>query len=255
MNYSKEWRFCLALVGLMFLGLNCGVVVDDGDFEVYLVKDSEDSYHLQWTEPLKEERVVLVHVIGVDRWGFENREMGLNEQNALVVFPVGSFRSNQFRGGSLGSWGASLISVEILPAEERFNIDLPTDAHRAESDANYESGSGVDILVGHPFKPYDVGDPSKLIFEDLEAVKKRIRGNEEQWEEKEEEEPPPPSATTVVVDPPLGATVPSNQQFTLKFDHAVIKVSVNGEPATGAGTDWTARPDLAEGEVYCASNG
>lgn len=250
MNHSKQWRFCLALVAMMFLGLNCGVVVDDGDFEVYLVKDGESSYHLQWTEPLKEERIVLVHLIQVRRWGFEDRNMQLVEPYDLVSFPAGSFRSNKFSGGSLGVWGGSLISVEIRPAEERFDIELPTKASRADSDANYESGSSVDILVGHPFQPYDVGDPSKLVFEDLETVKQRIREQEEKEKEREraerEKEPPPP-ARTVEVDPAPGAIVPSNQQFTLKFDQAVAEVSVNGQPATGSGTDWTVSLNLPEG--------
>lgn len=253
MNHSKQWRFCLALVVMMFVGLNCAVVDggDGGDFEVYLVKDSVRSYHLQWTEPLKEERTVLVHVIGVDRW--ENQDiirMDLYEINALVIFPVGSFRSNQFWGSDLVDV-VSLVSVEILPAEERFNIELPTKAYRADSGGRGESGSSVDILVGHPFKPYDVGDPSELIYEDIEAVKKQIRDHKAEVLEliyEEEEEPPPPSAWTAEVDPAPGAIVPSNQQFTLKLDQPVAEVSVNGHPATGSGTDWKVSPPLREGE-------
>ena len=59
----------------------------------------------------------------------------------------------------------------------------------------------------------------------------------------------PPSATSVQVDPGPGATVPSNQQFTLSFDQGVEAATVNGTPATGSGANWTASPALAEGSA------
>ena len=59
----------------------------------------------------------------------------------------------------------------------------------------------------------------------------------------------PPPATTVVVDPGAGATVPSNQQFSLTFDQGVTAATVNGTAATGAGLNWTASPALAQGSA------
>ena len=63
-----------------------------------------------------------------------------------------------------------------------------------------------------------------------------------------EEEGPPP-ATSVTVDPAGGATVPSNQQFSLTFDQGVTAATVNGAAATGSGLNWTASPALAEGSA------
>ena len=56
-------------------------------------------------------------------------------------------------------------------------------------------------------------------------------------------------ATTVMADPAPGATVPSNQQFTLTFDQDVAAVTVNGTAASGLGLNWRARPALVEGLV------
>ena len=59
----------------------------------------------------------------------------------------------------------------------------------------------------------------------------------------------PPPATSVTVDPAGGATVPSNQQFSLTFDQGVTAATVNGAAATGSGLNWTASPALAEGSA------
>ena len=59
----------------------------------------------------------------------------------------------------------------------------------------------------------------------------------------------PPPATDVFVDPRPGATLPSNQQFSLTFDQGVIAVSVNGAAATGSGLNWRTSPALSEGIV------
>ena len=56
-----------------------------------------------------------------------------------------------------------------------------------------------------------------------------------------------PPATTVTVDPAPGATIPSNQQFSLTFDQGVTAATVNGVPAIGSGLNWTASPALAQG--------
>ena len=59
----------------------------------------------------------------------------------------------------------------------------------------------------------------------------------------------PPDATTVTVDPGAGATIPSNQQFTLTFDNGVTAATVDGIAATGSGLNWTASPALAQGSA------
>ena len=63
------------------------------------------------------------------------------------------------------------------------------------------------------------------------------------------EEEGPPSATMVTVDPAAGATVPSNQQFSLVFDQGVTAATVNGAAATGSGLNWSASPALAQGSA------
>ena len=162
MNYSKQWFIHLALVVMAFLGLSCGAL--DGDPEVYLVKDSDNSYHLQWTEPLEEQRIVLIKITGIieilwDNGEFAEREF---ESERLLIFPAGVFRSDQFRGlditPSTVTGGDRLTAVEIPPAKARFNVDLPKRAFHTES-KEYE-----ELLVGHPFQPYEVGEPSELTF-------------------------------------------------------------------------------------------
>ena len=51
-----------------------------------------------------------------------------------------------------------------------------------------------------------------------------------------------PSATSVTANPAPGATVPSNQEFTLTFDEGVTAATANGQAAAGAGTNWTVTP-------------
>ena len=63
------------------------------------------------------------------------------------------------------------------------------------------------------------------------------------------EEEGPPSATMVTVDPAAGATVPSNQQFSLVFDQGVTAATVNGAAATGSGLNWSASPALVQGSA------
>ena len=59
MNHSQQWFIRCALVAMVFIGFNCGAL-DGGGPEVYLVKDTEDTFHFQWNEPLLEDRIILV---------------------------------------------------------------------------------------------------------------------------------------------------------------------------------------------------
>ena len=52
-----------------------------------------------------------------------------------------------------------MTAVEIPPAKARFNVDLPKRAFHTESKEYKE------LLVGHPFQLYEVGEPSKLTFD------------------------------------------------------------------------------------------
>ena len=168
MKYSPKWFICVALVVIVFTGFNCGVL--DGNPEVYLVKDSDNSYHLQWTEPLEERRIVLIKITSISiQFSWNNEEFVTKtgrerEREHLLIFPAGVFRSDRFSGvditPSTVTGNVQLISVEIPPAKARFNVDLPKKAFHTES-KEYE-----ELLVGHPFQPYDVGEPFKLTFDD-----------------------------------------------------------------------------------------
>lgn len=245
MNHSK-WLFCLALVAIASLVGSCGAR-DESNPEVYLVEGGGNSYHLQWTEPLEEERIVFIETTGAE---FVFSSVILERERRLLIFPAGVIRSNRLEGaGVIRSRGGGAIrraelSVEILPGEERFNVNLPQKAFHAV-------GSGDKQLpIGHPFQPYNVIGPSKLIFNDLETLKAEIEAEIAEIEADEERRKADcgaPDATTVTVDPHPGATVPSNQQFRLDLDQGVAAVTVNGTAATGGGLNWTASPALSQG--------
>ena len=243
MNLSRQWIVRLVLVAVMVS--SCGDR-DGGNPEVYLVEDGDNSYHLQWTEPLEEERIVLIETTGAK---FVSSAVVVERERQLLIFPAGVIRSNRLEGaGVIRSRGGGAIqraelSVEILPGEERFNVDLPKKAFHA-------MGAGDKQLpIGHPFEPYNVIGPSKLIFNDLEKLKAEIEAEIEADEERRKADCGAPDATTVTVDPPPGATVPSNQQFSLTFDQGVTAATVSGAAATGAGLNWTASPALAQGSA------
>ena len=250
MNLSRQWIVRLVLVAVMVS--SCGDR-DGGNPEVYLVEDGDNSYHLQWTEPLEEERIVLIETTGAK---FVSSAVVVERERQLLIFPAGVIRSNRLEGAQVGvirsREGGAIqrvgvirsrvilragLSVEILPGEERFNVDLPKKAFHA-------MGAGDKQLpIGHPFEPYNVIGPSKLIFNDLEKLKAEIEAEieaDEADEERRKADCGAPDATTVTVDPPPGATVPSNQQFRLELDQGVKAVTVNGTAATGSGLNWTA---------------
>ena len=62
MNHSKRWLIRLALVAMVFIGFSCGAL-DGGGPEVYLIRDSEDTFHFQWNEPLVADRIILVRAV------------------------------------------------------------------------------------------------------------------------------------------------------------------------------------------------
>ena len=60
--------------------------------------------------------------------------------------------------------------------------------------------------------------------------------------------PPPHTGSPFTVDPPAGADIPPNTQFSLTFEEAVVAVTVNGVPATGSGRNWSVSPTLLQGD-------
>ena len=144
----QYFKYLVALITLVFIGLGCG------DPEVYLVKDGESEFHLQWTEPLKEQRIVLFHRTRFDYYGSQITD------SYLYFFPVGEFRSRLFRHNEIVGQNG-LLSVELPPASTRDTFDRP----HIVWDATTELKRIDTVLVGHPYKPYDVGKPSKLTFD------------------------------------------------------------------------------------------
>lgn len=152
--------YILAFAVIGFMGLSCGSPFDIGNPEVYLVEDSSSEFHLQWTEPLEEERIVLM--------SFFNPRKNENWYY-LLHFPVGSWRSELFgerwtiyqevAGEYHNPENQATASVEILSDGERSKVKLPAHANNTT-----EEGESIELFVGHPFKPYNVGKPSKLNF-------------------------------------------------------------------------------------------
>ena len=129
---------------------------------VRLVQDSERSFHFQWREPLPAERVILVRVQEeyVTRLGFKNPALD-EVRTFFIIFPEGRFKSRQVhvRHGSQ-------ISIEILPAKDRYAVPLPAAPVPHTFDRLPFNGVLVNdtILAEHPFKPYEHDKPFKLTF-------------------------------------------------------------------------------------------
>ena len=68
-----------------------------------------------------------------------------------------------------------------------------------------------------------------------------------------EDDIPPHTGPQFIVDPPPGAVIPPNTEFSLTFDQGavgvkdVVGVTVNGVAATGSGLNWTVSLTLQEG--------
>ena len=145
MHYFKHF---VALIIMALIGPGCS------DPKVYLVKDGESEFHLQWTEPLKEARMVLFYVTEFNYWGDQTTD------SYLELFPAGEFRSRL-----LDDFPYGLLSVEIPPAAARDTLDRP----HAVGDATTKGKVINTVLVGHPYKPYDVGKPFKLTFDCIDV--------------------------------------------------------------------------------------
>jgi len=76
---------------------------------VRLVRNTPDSYHFQWAEPLTEERIILVRV----QW--HSDQYPDHDETRLIFFGPGQFKSARF---SLAYYQNS-ATVEILPARNR----------------------------------------------------------------------------------------------------------------------------------------
>ena len=158
---------CLLLTVIFEFGCGstcCECVNGDDSFvpEARLVKDTDTSFHFQWNERLKEERIILATLSFITADNLQSKTI-------LIRFSPNQFRSPLVQISD-GTIPASLQpTVEILPAMERTAVPTPTHFYDASSLGasdwyNYYTPSNT-ILAEHPFKPYEIGVPSKLIFE------------------------------------------------------------------------------------------
>ena len=161
-------------------GCDCVTDTDVSIPKVRLVKDSPTTFHFQWKEPLKEERIILIRMRRVNARGSGGGGLTdpylMDEETHLLRFETTLYQPTQFRSRrfSIMGPGASNATrippglapfVEILPEHERYDIQLPAISRSATGGGDSISeGSSYQLLVEHPFKPYELGKPSKLIF-------------------------------------------------------------------------------------------
>ena len=164
--------------------------------EIRLVKDNAYGFHLQWDEPLREERIVLVEITTeYDDVTDDSKpvEQILTRVQALH-FPSGVFKSPYVNLTLMRhSPKRSRFTIEILDVSDKSDRDKLTTQSMPHSVISYldlddcvqfamdttvtyrKSGLSrgkvqEEILNEHPFKPYTVGSPSILHFE----VKKNL---------------------------------------------------------------------------------
>lgn len=148
----QHFKYRVVLIAMASIAFGCG------DPEVYLIKDGESEFHLQWTKPLKKPRIVLFYIVEFDNFGSPYTN------SYLCHFPAGEFRSRLFVPHDF-AYHFGLLSVELPPATIRDTLDRPHDLWDATTYNRYLDT----ILVGHPFKSYDVGKPSKLTFDSIDV--------------------------------------------------------------------------------------
>lgn len=148
----------IVLVAMVFFVISCGFI--DGDTEIYLVRDSEDTFHFQWNEPLVTDLIILVRATYHSTDGRSEFEddlvlltAGTIQSPVIVAFSTGNYDAFSYPNGDSGT-----VTITILPAEALGNYPLP--------DWTYSNGfdGTMHILTGYPFQPYDVGEPSELVF-------------------------------------------------------------------------------------------
>ena len=138
-----------------------------------LVKDDDATFHFQWAEPLKEERIILVRLSGVIFDPKYKAEYS-HEEELLVYFPPGTVVSYAIdRPRALEYTSMAILgridSVEILPAALRETV-LPADVWKIGEDGLFR-GHGKRILREHPFfRDYRVAPLSRITFPTLEPT-------------------------------------------------------------------------------------
>ena len=161
-------------------GCDCVTDTNSPTPKVRLVKDSPTTFHFQWKEPLKEERIILIRMRRVNARGSGGGGLTdpylMDEETHLLRFETTLYQPTQFRSRRFSIMGPGASNAtrippgltpyaEILPDRTRHDIALPAHSRSATGGGDSISeGFSHQLLVEHPFKPYELGKPSKLIF-------------------------------------------------------------------------------------------
>lgn len=173
LQFMGSYRPRLAVHFLAVSILLCVFFGCDNIPRVRLIKDGDATFHFQWVEPLKEERIILIRCKGVL---FDYDAQIPWEREMLVFFSPGTVVSYAIDRQRAMKYAATIYrssmpfrwridSVEILPAQLRETV-LPADVWGIGKDGrfrwSYEHGR---ILREHPhFLAYSVDKPSCLTF-------------------------------------------------------------------------------------------
>ena len=85
------------------IGLGCGVI-GDGDSEIYFVEDSPNSFHLQWDEPLVEQRIVLVRIAAGIPIGYNPFYLAVEGSDFIVDYSVPDLDTHAWKTRSQDGW-------------------------------------------------------------------------------------------------------------------------------------------------------
>ena len=169
----------ISAISLSFHALGCGAIISDNNSspEIFLAEGDRDSFHLEWTHPLKKPRLVFFRItsfsyvpeLNVNLWIHHGkpiddaeRYLGDNAQmhDYLLLFLEGSLRSHSISYQAHRDHSA--VIVQILTVEQA--IPLFTNRHSQwEAYATRFSGDRNAWLV-YPPPDYAVGSPSTLTF-------------------------------------------------------------------------------------------
>lgn len=167
MRYLKP-KFIPISLCLSFVFFGCM-----GAPRVRIVRGDDRTFHFQWDKPLKEKRIILVRLSGVN---FDHRYKAEHphEEELLVFFPPGTVVSNAIdRPRALEFTSMAFLgridSVEILPAHLRNTIRVPARLYKvAEYNHSFEVHGDKVILRDYPFfrQKYRICKPSRITFEE-----------------------------------------------------------------------------------------
>jgi len=157
---------------MIWIGLSCGGDDDDDISEespapvIFLVKDSEDQFHIESSTVLMTEVIVWVHVqcesdVELDFDSvYEDHHLVLLKSGTVftgiaVAFSVGNYDAFSYPYGESG-----LCSIRLRPSNELSEFpNFPYLAHTIDFKHSQQ------VVKSYPFQPYNVGEPSELIFE------------------------------------------------------------------------------------------